>query len=378
MNDRKLWQPVPVSPIEVMNLEMKYPGLKVVDQYKNNLEELFLLRNPKYRFDKNHQNDFEKFYAGHTGNDSNGAGNWFYYSWLNTAVHFLSDDMHQELRTGRNRYLISKDEQEIFYNATIAVLGMSVGSHVAIMIALTGGARHIKIADPDSISGDNLNRIRGSSVQVGINKAIVVARQIYELNPYAEVEVYTDGVNENNAENILNGTDLLCEEMDHPYWKLKIRELAKKRKIPVIMGTDNGDGAIIDIERYDIKQSYPMLHGLICSLTPEKIKCMNPKDWPGVAAKIAGANFAVPRMLDSVVEVGKTLYSWPQLGTAANLCGTVLAYLARRIIIKSPNIKSGRYVVSLDSIFESDYKRNWFPRKIAFFKFIRKMTKHKL
>ena len=144
------------------------------------------------------------------------------------------------------------------------------------------------------------------------------------------------------------------------------------------MGTDNGDGAIIDIERYDIKQSYPMLHGLIGSLTPEKIKCMNPKDWPGVAAKIAGANFAVPRMLDSVVEVGKTLYSWPQLGTAANLCGTVLAYLARRIIIKSPNIKSGRYVVSLDSIFESDYKRNWFPRKIAFFKFIRKMTKHKL
>ena len=373
--DRKSWQPVPISPDELENLKGKYLGLQVVDQYRKNLEELFLLRNPKYRFDKNYQADFEKFFADQVESGANNAGNWFYYPWLNTIIHFLIDDMQQELRTGRNRYLITEEEQKKFYKATIAILGMSVGSHGAVTIALTGGARHIKIADPDAISGDNLNRIRSGSAQVGMNKAIFVARQIYELNPYAEIEIYTDGVNEDNAEKILNGVNLVCEEMDHPYWKLKIRELARKRGIPVIMGTDNGDGAIVDIERFDLDQAYPILHGVIGDITADKMKQIDPKDWPKVAAKVAGANLAVPRMLDSVTEVGKSLYSWPQLGTAANLCGTVVAYLARRIILKAPNIKSGRYQVNLDSIFESDYKRKWFSRKMALVKFIKKMTR---
>jgi hypothetical protein len=121
------------------------------------------------------------------------------------------------------------------------------------------------------------------------------------------------------------------------------------------MGTDNGDGMIVDIERFDLEKTYPILHGTIGDLTSEKCKAIDPREFPKIYAEVAGAELAVLRMLQSVAEVGKTLYSWPQLGTAANLCGTAIAYLARRIILKSPNIKSGRYQVNLDSIFESDY-----------------------
>ncbi len=82
---------------------------------------------------------------------------------------------------------------------------------------------------------------------------------------------------------------------------------------------------------------------------------------------------AVPRMLQSVPEVGKSIYSWPQLGTAANLCGSVLAYLARRVILKAPNVVSGRHEVSLDAIFESDYKDLADARKKEFEEFVKKM-----
>jgi len=74
-------------------------------------------------------------------------------------------------------------------------------------------------------------------------------------------------------------------------------------------------------------------------------------DLPKVAAEIAGADLVVPRMLESVAEVGKTLYSWPQLGTAANMCGSLLAYLTRRIIVGDDTLKSGRYTVSPEMIF---------------------------
>ncbi len=372
------WQPVVIPQngfdAALETIRKEHPELAVVDHYEKNLEELFLLRNPNYRFDKNYQDDFRRFTEAHcAGSPMDAAGAWFYFPWLNTLVHYLNQDFHYELRTGRNRNLITKEEQEAYFNATVAVLGMSVGSHVAVTIAMTGGAKHFKLADPDTISGDNLNRIRSGYQNVGINKAIVVARQIFEINPYAEIELYEEGLHERNVEQVLGGVTVVVEEMDNPFFKIKIREIARRRGIPVVMGTDNGDGIIVDIERFDLDKNYPILHGKIGAMTAEEFRNLPPEDLPRVAAKIAGANLAVPRMLLSIAEVGKTLYSWPQLGTAATMCGTAVAYLTRKIILKAPNIKSDRYQVNLDAIFESDYGRKWFSRKMNFLEFIRKM-----
>lgn len=367
-----IWQPVRILAEKLGEIENKHPEITKTDEIRRNLEELFLLRNPRYRFDKNYHADFEKFLKEY---DRDNFGNWFYFPWLNTLIRYFPEDLHNELRTGRNRYLIMPEEQNRFYNATIVFLGMSVGSHVAVVAAMTGGAKHVKLADPDVFSGDNLNRVRTGFQNVGVNKAVVVARQIFEINPYAEIELYSEGLTQENAGEILKGADVVIEEMDDPYWKLKIRELARERNIPVLMATDNGDGVIVDVERYDINATLPILNGYVGNMTAEKLKAMPPKDLPKVAGKIAGANLVVPRMLESVAEVGKSLYSWPQLGTAANMCGSVVAYLARRIINRDKNIKSGRYSVSLDSIFESDYRSKWLSRKIAFLKFIRRMMK---
>ena len=349
---------------------------RAVDNYMEQLEELFLIRNPRYRFDRNYKREFEKFLRNHTdGKSIEETGNWFYFPWSNVLVRYLPEELHLELRTGRNKYLITAEEQSRFYNSTIAFCGMSVGSHVAVVVAMTGGAKRMKLADPGVFSGDNLNRVRTGFQNVGINKTAVVARQIYEINPYAEIELYPEGVTAENAGKILQGADVVIEEMDDPYWKLRIRELARERGIPVLMGTDNGDGIIADVERYDINRNLPILNGYVKGITAEQLKKMPPKDLSKVAGKIAGANLVVPRMLESVAEVGKSLYSWPQLGTAANMCGSVIAMLARRIINKNKNIKSGRYSVNPDAIFESDYKLKWFSRKLAFFRFIRKMMK---
>ncbi|MBS3902874.1 MAG: ThiF family adenylyltransferase [Anaplasmataceae bacterium] len=358
--DRKTWKPIQVKNDKrflstVKKLESKYPGLQIVDQYEINLEELFLLRNPRYRFNPEYAGDFSGFLKKHyKGEPKYNAGVWFLYPWNRTLVHFLPDKMHQELRTGRNRYLITEEEQYKFYEARVGILGMSVGSHVAVMIAVTGGAKHIKLADPDTLSGDNLNRIRGGFYQVGLPKALAVARQIYELNPFAKVETYLDGLTKENMNSFLgsgdNKLDVLIEEMDNPYLKIKVRELARPKGIPVIMAADNGDNIIVDVERYDLNKKLPILHGILGDMTSVDFKKVHPMDLPRTIAKMAGANIATIRMLESVTKVGKTIYSWPQLGTAANLCGSVLAYLARELVLKT-KIKSGRYPVNIDTLF---------------------------
>lgn len=347
---KNVHKPLAIDERGLDHLNEKHPDLLIVDQLERNLEELFLLRNPKHRFDKNFAEPLAVFQKAHSE-----VGEWFYFPWLNTAVKYLPEAMHQELRTGRNRFLITETEQKKYYDAVIGVLGMSVGSHVALTIAMTGGARHIKLADPDTISGDNLNRIRTGFQNVGTKKVIAVAREIALMNPYAEIEVFEEGLTEENMDEFLNNLDVLVEEMDNPYLKVKVRFEARAKHIPVIMAADNGDGIITDIERFDIEPERKILHGILGDMTPEDFKSIPPQELPRTMAKIAGANIAAIRMLESVLEVGKTIYSWPQLGTAATMCGSVLSYLARRVALRDPKIKSGRYEVNPDAIFEDGF-----------------------
>jgi hypothetical protein len=354
--DRDTWQPVVVGDFDKFVAD--HPEVSIIDRYEDQIEELFLLRNPKYRFNTDYKDELEIFVKDHVnGLGLKDKGNWFFYPWLNNIIHLLPEEMYFEMRTGRNKNLITKEEQNSYYNSVVGILGLSVGSHVALTIAMTGGAKHFKIADPDTFSGSNLNRVRIGVQSMGLGKAVCSARMIYEINPYAQIKIYKEGLNEDNIEDFFSDPklDILIEEMDNPFLKIKVRYLAKEMRIPTIMGTDNGDNVLVDIERYDMEPDLKILNGLIGDMKVEDLANFEPQDLPKIAAKIAGADVATVRMKQSVLEVGKSIYSWPQLGTAANLCGSSIAYLARRIINKSDNIKSGRYEVNLDSIFEDDY-----------------------
>lgn len=356
--NRKDHRPIKVlvkSVLDIKKLIKKYPGLQVIDQYEFMLEEICSLRNPHFRFKKLTKKDLDDFIKVYSkGKDLLRFGNWFYYPWLNQIVHFLPEKEHQEMRTGRNRNLITQKEQDKFYNSKIGVLGMSVGSHVALTLVMMGGAKEIRIADLDIVSGSNLNRIRTGFWSLALPKTIAVARQIYEINPYAKVKIFKKGVNEKNINKFLTEggkLDVLVEETDDPYLKIRVREFCLPKKIPVIMAADNGDGVIVDVERYDIDKKPLILHGIIKDVKASHFKEVHPTDLPQIIAKIAGAKFAPKRMLDSVAEVGKTIYTWPQLGTAATMCGSVLSNLARRIVLKE-DIKSGRYVIDELKMFK--------------------------
>lgn len=356
MRDLKSWKPIKVKSPKAI----KKPGLVVVDEYPSQLEEVFELRHPHTRFQKYTSQELKDFVTKLTkGKSLKNHGSWFYFPWRNEVVHYLPENLHQELRTARNRFLITEEEQKKYYHSTIGIFGMSVGSHVALTITMTGGAKNIKLADLDTISGSNLNRIRAGFSSLGINKAIFIARQIYEINPYANIKLYPNGISDKNIHEFITGTpklNLLIEEMDQPYFKIKARYIARAAGIPVIMAADNGDGIITDIERYDLNKKYPILHGILGKMTPEDFKKIEPKDLPKTIAKMAGATIANVRMLESVIQVGRKIYSWPQLGTAATMCGTILAYLARGVVNKNPNLKSGRYEVNPESIFDASYK----------------------
>lgn len=331
---------------------------EVIDRYSEMLEELFLIRNPRYRFDRNYRGEFKKFLSEHTQSNSlDKAGAWFYFPWNKLLVHYLPDEMHQELRTARNKNLITKDEQKKFYDFKVGIAGLSVGSHPALTIAMMGGGRVMKVADPDEISGSNLNRIPYDFTKIGKLKCALVVEHLYQLNPYAEIHEYPKGIVPEAIDEFLAGPpklDVLVEEVDNLEMKIRLRLKARELGIPVIMATDNGDNIIVDIERYDLDHNIQLFNGAAGNLTLEEFQKFSSQELPRLATKIAGPKVVVPRMLSSILEVGRTLYSWPQLGDAATLCGVAIAYVARRLAL-GKKVKSGKIDVNLDFIFDPDY-----------------------
>src|SRR5258708_9015345 len=163
-------------------------------------------------------------------------GNWVYYPWLATLVHLIEDVDFQRVRTARNRNLINEEEQKKFYNSVVGVGCLSVGNSVTLAIVLQGGAKHLRLADFDALALTNLNRIRGGVESLGLKKVEMTARQIYALNPYAEIEIFPDGLNPNNIEKFFSGPpklDIVIDELDNIAVKYLIREQAKKYGVPV-------------------------------------------------------------------------------------------------------------------------------------------------
>lgn len=324
------------------------------DAFEEQLKELYQIKNPNLVYKKNFENRFNCYLKRLKKNlPLYQIGRWAYFPWLLTAVHILNENDYFLVRTARNKNLINVNEQKKFYNACIGIAGLSVGNSVALTIVLEGGSKRMKLADFDNLTLSNTNRIRAGIEALGIPKIEITARQIYLLNPYAQLELYPEGLNENNIERFFNDIDIVIDEVDNIVVKILIRQHAKKKRIPVLMGTDNGDNILVDIERYDLNKNITPFHGRITT-NLNKIKGMNKMEIGKLITKFVGIHNVTTKMQQSLLEMGKTIVSWPQLGGAALLNGCALTYCVRKIL-NNQSILDKRANISLDEILDPSF-----------------------
>src|SRR3989344_8209141 len=116
-----------------------------VDIFHEQVNELLELRYPDSLKRAKHK---ERILKEYTNNNSA----WIYYPWSGILLHCLGKEELFELRTNRNRNLISKVEQIKLRDITIGVAGMSVGAGIAIGAVQGGMSSTIKLADFDTMS----------------------------------------------------------------------------------------------------------------------------------------------------------------------------------------------------------------------------------
>jgi len=339
-----------VSPLE--ELLSKADIVEVVDRFEEMLEELLYCRQPPLKEQVRAgaaqaiaQRD--NFVQGHLGDRHPWAvGSWVYLPWRRTLLRLLPETLHQELRTARNRGWIEPDEQAAFADVTVGIVGLSVGSNMALALAQEGGPRRMKLADFDRLAGTNLNRIRATLADLGIPKTHLVARQIYELDPYAELFLFPEGVNEGNIGQFFDGPPCLnavIDECDDPITKIKLRLEAKARRIPLLMATDMGDDVMLDVERYDLDAEYPLLHGRL-GPQPERWleRDLTPQERLQLVLTFIGLDCMPQRMVSVGQRLGRDLDGPPQLGGTCSMGGAVVSHVLRQIFADSDEI-AGRF-----------------------------------
>ena len=333
----------------------------IADNYDEQYAELLLSQNAHlYRANFSVQKEsIRKLLGKHYGKKQPWQlGSWVYFPWNKTLAHVLSQSDFEQLRSIRNRDLITNEEQKKLAEFKVACFGMSVGSAGALALAISGISRQIKLIDGAVISGSNLNRILTGVPSVGEQKCRVVGRQIYEMNPYSEVE-YFDKATAGNIEEILGGdnpVDLAIDEIDDIEMKLKIRLQAKKLQIPVLMATELADTVMLDIERFDLEPSRKIFHGKIKEV--EKVAARPPKnyrEWTKLAVGIIDPINMPLRMQKSLLKIGTNIVTHPQLGSTVMVTGGILAFAAKNIAL-GQSLNSGRYVISLEKTFLAEHK----------------------
>lgn len=270
---------------------------------------------------------------------------WAWYPWRRALVSVLPPASFRRLRLDRNRNKITQSEQDRFGGLRIGVVGLSVGHAIAHTLAQEGLCGGLRLADLDSIELSNLNRIPATVCDLGINKAVVVARRIAELDPYLHTEVFLDGLTEECIPRFFDGIDLVIEEGDSLDMKVRIRQEARRRAIPVFMETS--DRGLFDVERFDCEPGRPLCHGLLGDISPDMLRGLSTHDKAPHVMRILQARELSDRMAASMVEIDRTVSTWPQLAGDVQLGGATVAAAVRRFGRGEP-LPSGRIRVDLD------------------------------
>lgn len=280
-----------------------------------------------------------------------------YFPWNKKRVLLPKKEIFEKTRLSRNQNLILPGEQKRLKKLKIAIAGLNVGNPAAICMALEGVGNHFKFADNDVLTLDNLNRFRASLADLGINKAVLSARQAYEINPFLQIDIYDKGVTTENLKDFLLEPciDILIEETDRLWLKIKIRETARANKIPVVMVTGNAENVILDVERFDLNPKLPLLNGLIRPKIIKRIlelpeKPAEFKEKIQLCRDFIGEKFLTPKLQQSFKDaLAKKLGGIPQLAESSFLRGAVICYAVRQIALGKKMV-SGRYFLNLTDL----------------------------
>jgi len=141
-----------------------------------------------------------------------------------------------------SRHLIIPDVgmagQKRLKNAKVLVIGAGGLGSPALLYLAAAGVGTIGIAEFDEVDESNLQRqiIHGMS-DIGRPKALSAKESIAEVNPYVEVVVHDERLDNDNVLRVFEGYDLIVDGTDNFATRYMVNDAAFFLKIPYVWGS---------------------------------------------------------------------------------------------------------------------------------------------
>lgn len=224
-----------------------------VDNYEIYLEDKAKLLYPKGYFD-GREKEIERYKK---ENDVWEKSVIAEYPWEQKGryIRIPHEENYYSVAFSRNNFIYSEETQEKIRNTKFGVVGLGVGSAIATVL-VHSGAQNFKVADGGKVTLHDHNRLLGADVrESGINHAVHWARIAAKVNPYARIDCIPKnigaGSDEHSVQKFLDDVDIVIEEADNLPVKVSVRDEARKKGIPVFMGSDLGKNGLVHYEASD-------------------------------------------------------------------------------------------------------------------------------
>ena len=132
---------------------------------------------------------------------------------------------------------IGYDGQLKLRNSKACLIGVGgLGSPIATQLAGMG-IGYLRIVDRDIVSRSDLHRQHLYDAEsVGMPKVEIAQQKLKRLNPDVKIEAIPESLNSINAEDIINGMDVVIDGLDRPEPRYLVNRICNQLKIPYVFG----------------------------------------------------------------------------------------------------------------------------------------------
>jgi len=289
----------------------------------------------------------------------------------------VTEEEFYEMLWFRSSMVFTDKEKDLIKNARVGVIGVGGTGGIASEQLVRGGVSNITLVDPDIFELTNINRQHFCTIStIGMKKVEAGKKRLLDVNPFANIKTFDEGINRENAREIVSGVDIIIDASDNKSAHYPLHRVAKELKVPVISRSHKVPnftfGAKANLWDYredgvstrEEDENSPTASIPLEDITNEQFKEKDRKvhdEFNEVYRKIFNSKYANKLLLSENTppegffkeyEKGRdNLVQGTNWGPAVTITGTFFAIVAINLIIDAKNIFLGPVSIKADASF---------------------------
>jgi hypothetical protein len=277
----------------------------------------------------------------------------------------------------RSSMVFTDKEKELIQNARVAIVGVGGTGGIASEQLVRGGVGNITLVDPDIFELTNINRQHFCTIStIGMKKVEAGKKRLLDVNPFVNIELFKEGINKDNAREIVSGVDIIIDASDNKSAHYPLHRLAKELKVPVISRSHTIPeftfGAKANLWDYredgvqtrEEDENSPTASIPLEDITNEQFRAKDKKvheEFNTIYSRLFKSKYANKLLLseneppqgffEEYESSRENLVQGTNWGPAVTITGTFFAIIAINLIIDAKNIFLGPVSIKADSKF---------------------------